>query len=70
MNTTSARTRQYDDKVIFRFQDEDFVAVSHGDLIINPGAESERLLARARALGLQPRLTCAIVEIGVSPSSL
>jgi hypothetical protein len=49
---------------------DDIAAVEHGDFIVNPGAESEALLARARELGLEPLLACAIVEVGVSPSSL
>ncbi|MHC5212275.1 MAG: CoA-binding protein [Planctomycetota bacterium] len=48
----------------------DIAAVAHDEFIVNPGAESEALVARARALGLEPWLTCAIVEIGVSPSTL
>jgi predicted CoA-binding protein len=34
------------------------------ELWINPGAESPALLARARALGLDPILACSIVGIG------
>ena len=34
---------------------------------INPGAESPALLARARALGLEPILACSIMAIGERP---
>jgi predicted CoA-binding protein len=35
---------------------------------LNPGAESEALLAKARSLGLRPITSCSIVGIGLSPS--
>jgi len=34
----------------------------------NPGAESPALLARARALGLEPVLACSIMGAGASPA--
>jgi uncharacterized protein len=40
------------------------------ELFLNPGSESRELVARARALGLQPLLACSIVDVGVDPSSL
>jgi predicted CoA-binding protein len=49
---------------------DDVAAVEHREFIVNPGAESDELLSRARALGLEPVLACAIMEVGVSPSSL
>lgn len=39
-----------------------------GEVWLNPGAESDALVARARALGLQPILACSIVAIGENPS--
>ena len=36
---------------------------------LNPGSESEALVARARALGLEPMLACSIIAIGESPYS-
>ena len=36
---------------------------------LNPGADSARVVARARALGLNPILDCSIVGIGESPAS-
>ena len=34
---------------------------------VNPGAESDELLARARALHIQPIVACSIVGIGQNP---
>lgn len=38
-----------------------------GELYINPGAESEELVTKAKELGLQPILACSIIEIGATP---
>ena len=38
------------------------------ELWVNPGAESDSLVRRARALGLDTRLHCSIVAIGKSPA--
>ena len=37
---------------------------------LNPGAESDRLIARARALKIEPIVACSIVAIGQHPYSL
>lgn len=37
------------------------------ELFINPGADSDELIARAEALGLEPIQACSIVEIGERP---
>ena len=37
------------------------------EIYVNPGAESEELLARAEALGLQPIYACSILAIGQDP---
>jgi predicted CoA-binding protein len=37
---------------------------------LNPGAESEELVARARALSLKPIVACSIVALGRNPYSL
>jgi uncharacterized protein len=37
---------------------------------LNPGAESEELIARARALGIQPIVACSIMSIGENPYAL
>jgi hypothetical protein len=36
---------------------------------LNPGAESEALIARARALDIRPIVACSIVGIGENPYS-
>ena len=38
-----------------------------GELWLNPGAESPELVQKARALGFEPILDCAIVAIGERP---
>ena len=37
---------------------------------LNPGAESDELIARARALHIQPVVACSIVAIGENPYRL
>jgi hypothetical protein len=45
------------------------IARAHSkEFFVNPGAESDELVDRARALGLDPILACSIVEIGASPA--
>jgi hypothetical protein len=34
---------------------------------LNPGSESDRLIARARALHIQPIVACSIVALGQNP---
>jgi len=40
------------------------------EVFLNPGADSEELLMRARELGLEPVVACSIRDVGVSPSTL
>lgn len=40
------------------------------ELFLNPGAESDELIAKARQLGLQPILACSIVDVGADPAAL
>ena len=40
-----------------------------GEVWLNPGADDDRVITRARALGLDPILDCSIVGIGESPAS-
>ena len=47
----------------------DIAALPPVELFVNPGAESDELLAHARELGLEPIEACAIVDVGESPSS-
>jgi acyl-CoA synthetase (NDP forming) len=37
------------------------------ELFVNPGAESDALMAKAERLGLDPIFACSIVEIGERP---
>jgi predicted CoA-binding protein len=37
---------------------------------VNPGAESDALIARARALEIQPIVACSIVGIGQNPYAM
>jgi predicted CoA-binding protein len=39
------------------------------ELWVNPGAESESLLAKAAALGLQPIVACSILGVGENPAA-
>jgi len=40
------------------------------ELFLNPGSESDAVIARAGELGLLPILACSIVDIGRSPYAL
>jgi hypothetical protein len=40
-----------------------------GEVWLNPGAESPTIVARARALGIQPIQACSIIGIGMSPAA-
>jgi predicted CoA-binding protein len=45
-------------------------AIKHkgvAELYVNPGAESDELMTKAEALGLEPIWACSIVEIGERP---
>lgn len=45
----------------------EIAAAAPAEFFVNPGAESDELLARARELGLDPILACSIVALGESP---
>ena len=47
---------------------EEIAARGIPELWVNPGAESDALLRRARALGLDARLQCSILAIDESPA--
>ena len=38
------------------------------ELFLNPGSESDEVVAKAEALGLNPIVACSIVDVGHSPS--
>ena len=40
-----------------------------GDLYLNPGSEDDAVLEKAKELGLEPILACAILAIGDHPSN-
>lgn len=40
------------------------------ELWLNPGAESDELVARAKELGFEPIVACSIVAIGESPQAI
>ena len=40
------------------------------EFFLNPGAESEELIGKAKELGLNPIQACSIIAIGESPSDL
>ena len=37
---------------------------------LNPGSESDALIAKAHALGIEPIIACSIIAIGESPDDL
>lgn len=47
----------------------DIAGVEPDELYINPGAESDELVAAAEKLGLDPILACSIIDIGASPAA-
>jgi len=47
----------------------DIARAAPEEFFVNPGAESEELLERAKALGLNPILACSILAIGELPDS-
>jgi predicted CoA-binding protein len=46
---------------------EDIAAIHPGEVYLNPGAESEELIGKARSLGLDPIVACSILAIGEEP---
>jgi predicted CoA-binding protein len=49
---------------------EDVARKGITEVWFNPGAESDALIARARALNIQPILACSIIAIGQNPYAL
>ncbi|GMU37353.1 MAG: CoA-binding protein [Phycisphaerae bacterium] len=47
----------------------DIAAAKPDEFFVNPGAESDALVAEAHRLGLDPILACSIIEIGASPAA-
>jgi predicted CoA-binding protein len=49
---------------------EDVARKGIAEVWLNPGAESDALIARARALDIQPIVACSIMAIGQDPYAL
>jgi predicted CoA-binding protein len=49
---------------------EAIAARQPAEVWLNPGSESNELIIRARALGVEPIAACSIVGIGMSPYGL
>jgi uncharacterized protein len=48
----------------------DIAARGCDELFLNPGTESEEVLAECERLGLDPIQACSIIAVGVSPARL
>jgi len=46
------------------------VKATGSELWLNPGTESDELVAKAHSLGLDPIIACSILDVGVHPASL
>jgi predicted CoA-binding protein len=49
---------------------EDVARKQIPEVWLNPGAESEQLVARARSLSIRPIVACSIVALGENPYAL
>ena len=49
---------------------DEIAAVGCDELWLNPGSDSDEVVAKARALGLDPIVACSIVGVGVHPEEL
>ena len=48
----------------------EIAAVGCDELWLNPGSDSDEVVAKARELGLEPIVACSIVGVGVHPEEL
>lgn len=48
---------------------EEVAAKGCDELWLNPGADDDAVVARARELGLDPIIACSIVDLGTRPSA-
>jgi predicted CoA-binding protein len=46
---------------------DEIAAKQIGTVWLNPGADAPEVVARARTLGLSPRVACSIIGVGESP---
>jgi len=49
---------------------EEIAAVGADEFWLNPGSESEELIARAAELGLSSIVACSLIDIGAQPGNL
>ena len=49
---------------------EQVVEKGVAEVWLNPGADSDALIAKARALGVRPIVACSIVALGINPAAL
>ena len=52
--------------IVLKMLDE-VVAKGCDEFWLNPGSDSDEVVAKARELGLDPIIACSIVDVGVSP---
>ena len=52
--------------IVLKMLDE-IAAKGCDEFWLNPGSESDEVVAKARELGLDPIIACSIVDVGVSP---
>ncbi len=49
---------------------EQVIAKGIPEVWLNPGADSDELIAKARSLGIRPVVACSIVSLGLNPYQL
>jgi len=49
---------------------DEVAAAGCRELWLNPGSESDEVLARARQLGLEPIVACSILDLGITPADV
>jgi uncharacterized protein len=48
----------------------DVIAKGIPEVWLNPGADSDELIAKARALGIRPIVACSLIALGLNPDEL
>src|SRR4029453_6706312 len=48
----------------------DVIAKGIPEVWLNPGADSDELIAKARALGIRPIVACSLIALGFNPDEL
>jgi hypothetical protein len=49
---------------------EEIAQVGCRELWLNPGSDSDQVVAKARELGLEPIVACSIIDLGVRPDDV